>query len=1041
MKYIDKLSYVQIRRGFTWRDKTDTSQKQFTHAELREILRPEIDIAESSYSKILRGVSVTGNAKNLLNNKLESCSRDILTEIERRLELPGLFDCQNRAALDELLDVGELAAIIDVYDTKGDPKTKRLKRQAHQSEAALLKELAERLVYSKDNLLHVPAELLSGSSYFAHLLLKQPEIQRAYSKVVFIRPDTIDNAFDEQILALSDHLGVLEEGVPGLLRKIKEDKLLVVFLDAHFLDLTEMPGMKPMLKLLLNESVRTRMPNKGTTSILLIGESMYLDLRREPSMTGGKGTWYSQVKIEDESRFEFFNTQWKGLSKLRKNTPIEDGGARVKPAQAYYKIGNDQPAWPNDIAHRALFATNIENHAFFDPTIGYSKLLGDMTIEPPFVTMHYDDMRNFMLWVDAPKSETKHPHQAAKKPASGKGFLSKSDMIRYLSTTKYWMMSDSLLPNSSGRKRPGLLCKHEGVRTRDVSPKAFEKAVGLLSPPLKRHNPIDARITEHRYSLPFSLKAFVQDEWQTNGTPQQKFMRSVAHHQIAERLYWSKDDVGLLKSEYPYEPHRGETKLYFVADTICHLMRSLQGHTFELEAYEKKAFVRDNYFPKTPEIDGTDPNTLALNASEILGFCFEQLYIVELNKKSRALSKKHGAYNLALELLQHMGHNQTVGVPHPAMSPHLWHAYVKECGHALIDVGDLEAALRCFESLREMPQPNDEVFRDLDDDLSIALVQTLLGKTEEAHKSLERCAAFFPDDDDLVRRKNDKKLHIFNCKPDKQELALALYKRYQARQANLMYIAKEFPNSLKRVEMIEKAYGQGRKLYAPVRFLGVDLDTLFMSATYHTGSPEAEAQAMSYALEAILRADANGDHHDAMKYKILLGRFYRRKGDLINAQVCLSQVQKDLRTYGCSERVFFAAYSESGKILDCNHDYVRAYASFHRPFLMRAAFRKFSGASQQAHAHCVNALALIETEHLASTSEEWGDVIKKAQTDHATEMKNYQRQLVQDGRVRDPMYGYSLSKTREVIDSLKDADGIKQQIKKIEELREIAGIG
>jgi tetratricopeptide (TPR) repeat protein len=368
------------------------------------------------------------------------------------------------------------------------------------------------------------------------------------------------------------------------------------------------------------------------------------------------------------------------------------------------------------------------------------------------------------------------------------------------------------------------------------------------------------------------------------------------------------------------------------------------------------------------------------------------------------------------------------------------HAYVKECGHALVDVGDLEAALQCFKSLPDMPQPNDEVFRDLDDDLSIALVQTLLGKTDDAHESLRRCEAFFPDDDDLIRRKNDSKLHIFNCKPDKQELALALYKRYQARQANLMYIAKDFPNSLQRVAMIEKAYGQSRKLYAPVRFLGVDLDTLFISATYHIGTEKAKAQAMSYALEAILRADANGDHHDAMKYKILLGRFYRRKDDLINAQVCLSQVQKDLRTYGCSERVFFAAYSESGKILDCNRDFVRAYASFHRPFLMRAAFRKFSGASQQAHAHCVDALALIEIEHSASSKEEWVVKIQKAQADHATEMKNYQRQLLQDGRVRDPMYGYSLSKTREVIDSLKDVEGIKLQMKKTKQLKEIAGI-
>ena len=65
----------------------------------------------------------------------------------------------------------------------------------------------------------------------------------------------------------------------------------------------------------------------------------------------------------------------------------------------------------------------------------------------------------------------------------------------------------------------------------------------------------------------------------------------------------------------------------------------------------------------------------------------------------RALSKRHGAYALATELLQLMSMRGEYGVPHWALDPvHHW-SFSTDSGYAALNLGDLSMAERCFARL------------------------------------------------------------------------------------------------------------------------------------------------------------------------------------------------------------------------------------------------------------------------------------------------------------------------------------------------------
>lgn len=153
--------------------------------------------------------------------------------------------------------------------------------------------------------------------------------------------------------------------------------------------------------------------------------------------------------------------------------------------------------------------------------------------------------------------------------------------------------------------------------------------------------------------------------------------------------------------------------MYFVVETIRHLMRSCEKAKHEPDLAYEPTIDRWPAVPKAG-LNGTDPG-------EIVNYCYGTLYRRELNGKkngrnTRALAKKYGAYQLAAELLELMSRGQHLGTVHDALQKSKHNEFVRECGFALLDLGELERANACFNSIEttiDENSPMDEVINAL----------------------------------------------------------------------------------------------------------------------------------------------------------------------------------------------------------------------------------------------------------------------------------------------------------------------------------------
>lgn len=348
-------------------------------------------------------------------------------------------------------------------------------------------------------------------------------------------------------------------------------------------------------------------------------------------------------------------------------------------------------------------APDMDNYSYSDPTGGLEALGSDPENLPPDIAEYIADIQGYLTSLERSKENR-----------------AKLSVLRRVSTGKYWLTYDRLMTL---------------LKKKDL--KEVERMVEDAMPtwnPLVRKSAVFSP-TKGGSSIvvtSFAVRCVVQEQWRKTSMRE----RAIAHRQVAHELLDARHEANKLAVDFPLADHWGDTGLFFVAEAIRHLVRSI-AHVDETCSTHDQGHARLS-FPEepTPSSTGCDPN-------RTIDYCFKELFCRVLNQpdglSDRALTKKAGAYHLSVELLQLMSHNGKLGEPHRALSSTFHRDFKRYCAFALVDIGRLKQASVIFEALAEADAEGANLALKIDDSINLAMVMTVLGDYEAAEETIGEC--------------------------------------------------------------------------------------------------------------------------------------------------------------------------------------------------------------------------------------------------------------------------------------------------------------
>jgi tetratricopeptide (TPR) repeat protein len=459
-------------------------------------------------------------------------------------------------------------------------------------------------------------------------------------------------------------------------------------------------------------------------------------------------------------------------------------------------------------------------------------------------------------------------------------------------------------------------------------------------------------------------------------------------------------------------------------------------------------------FPDPPELEkqGTDP-------ARIINYCYETLYQSELNGNAngaagRALAKRYGAYQLAVELLELLSADDDIGVPHLHLRTERRAEFMRECGFALLDIGNLAKAKACFDRAeRELGGQGREIDR-INAILDSCLADSAAGDVEEARASLERAREAITQ---LHRLYVDDEVLAEDFR-----LLRKAQRRFLTREAHLAYLTDDNDLALDLLDKIENEkrwahakegpnYSRAELVPSFAQRLEAEQTHLLVSALQKGDAAEdrckdnsASTLALNRCLDAMLLAHSEGLNHQAMGFRIALARCFRRRGMLLTAETMLDAVHRDLLRYGCSERTFLSFLNEAGRTLCGLGDPIRAYATYLRPAIGRAKAHGFMRDAEQAATQALKALVDIRRlceQCLASEAPNgklWRHGLEAAKAKHRELVVSVEDVAQDDLFGRDPLFAYAIANAERVIDELASCEDIDRHIAEIQ--AEVAGL-
>lgn len=950
-------------------------------------------------------------ASKILNGKVRPERVQIALEdpktrerIQNSFDLPDLFACNSTSEIDTLIESKMLRDEAGTDSGLLLNKRNSLFKSSHKQnyemhslgsasehepvlsggERGAWRRLARLALRSDVGVVHWDAEPWSGASYIAHLLREHDEILKSFSKICTIRPSDLGMPFDAQLKRLAAELGVKGDRAStpkALVDAIRRERILLVVSDVCFIPFQKESYEKELLIYQVLKCAVDMHAKGACASVITVGRSSAVTALVAPY----NRSYQLDKVLKSQTGFEFYRELFEHYKEHRDETRAEEGGSRLKRGRWHYeavKRSDERSVWPGMIRLRAYFASNFGNYAYFDPTMGFDALCGRDAPLPKNIELFHDDLVAYIIRAAAGKQS---PELRA---------------LRFCSTAKHWLTEPALDSLRQFFAPKGT----DGYKVSELTREAFENKVKDRLCPITDQlqystHPQDDENAQKIFTLSLGIRSIVQDEWRRVDP----FERSVAHWRVARNLWKNQDSKELLAQEFPYLPHWGRSRIFLLGECIRHLVCCVDGVSGVSDLTVRGS---DEVFPEPP-----DPSLLGCDPSEVINFCYSRIFQREINgnkafgkvadlpQQGRSLAKRHGAFEYAAELLQLMGENRVLGKPHPNLNPRYRVSYLRECAFALLDLGELERANKLFKSLEKEHTKDSKPA--LEEKLNRTLVLTELNDLKFAKKTIRS-----------VERTIRKHLN----KPT-MEGGSALQRRVHTRNLRIMCLEGKF------VEAIELSSEILESERDPRRW---DPDLIHTRIRALANIEKTSSQAMSETMAAVFRASADGFQHEALGYRVLLARLFRQRGELSVAEQLLDDIQRDILLYGCSERTYLDMLYEAGRTLCAMNKHIRAYASYFRPLLVRSRSRGFSRFVDLATRHSKVVVELVKATHVRMTGEEWDEVIQLIKGEEEKHVNK--EKLGREGILEvDPLFGYYISGSQDVIEQFRTVEGIDEE--------------
>lgn len=890
------------------------------------------------------------------------------------------------------------------------------------TEKRTVDEITRRLSHSKFPVLSWKHRFDVGAAQILSKLSSAEDFSTRYDFVAHLWPNDLSSPFQAELLDLCVKIsdGVALPSSPAeILSLLKEKRVLAIFhlIEALELEQSASSSAFDLLKELMKEAKKVdpdKLPNSEADNapiVLLSGTRSFSEnfgadkslgpLRDKEEQISGKINATLLNLSGGSGGVDPYTSDLRealrALARKSAFSDLEEAGPllrRAELSQGESRIVEGPPI------HQRIRALAIARHdncsSFLDPTSGFQKLVGGDFSDDEDVSLFHREVARHVdyLWERDRRTEAK-PNRKDRKRSDGAGpkLVKKFpeaphlETILKVSTGLHWLSRNAFDALDEVR----LWTPSIEPSNREVVPPVSSNTNWVH---VENH---ETGGTTSRYFCSLGAKAILQDSWAQNAAT----TRSAAHFIVAKYLDSIEDDKSRLPEEYPYAPHWGRSRIHFLGEKIRFLIRALADADLCAADSETSASA----FPNMRDL-----NVPQLSASEVINYCYRVVFRQELNgnrpnDKKRSLSKRHGAFRYAVELLALLSENEEVGVPHPLLAEGLKSEFIRECGLALLDVGLTEKAGACFSRLetrtleayqavvggQDASEIDQALLEYLDSQLISSLFYNSVGDINTAWTKAFRAEELLNDwhadrghrtkadggpDHKTFRRFQNRKRQVELRRAQKEYLStdqpncgavLSILGGVEAREVNRQdlfrrdgqlkrFISRELPMSDMRFLDGEPRAEQNdgdidtrddRERFLPRRgTLDADMLHFKIAALGRMHREVGEASdglnnALGVCLQALLRASSDGVHHDAMGLRISLAGIYRRLGASNIAETVMDEVHGDLLRFGASERTYLAFLAESGRILVETDRQIHGYVTYLRPCIIRASMRGF----------------------------------------------------------------------------------------------------
>lgn len=584
------------------------------------------------------------------------------------------------------------------------------------------------------------------------------------------------------------------------------------------------------------------------------------------------------------SRETLFFECLEAYGKLQRKRPLhqlrlsDTTGYRINWCRRFLQTDVAKKITPMEIRLLALFCANRENFSFFDPTLGWTRLVGDLAEPLPLeIDLYHGELELFF--------ERYVPETASDK----KDTVERSHWI--LATAVFWLRGSVLEQlMQSGASFEGLA----PTTTLDL-----EQLVQHL-----RHVSADVKLLNDEVGLrvPLGLKAVSQDRWMKRGEEFSEARRRI-HSDIAESLFERRNDPGYVAQEFPFDADTlGSDRLHFRAEILRHMVRSYSpSDDAGLDTAEVNTRKVTEFEP--------DPTSLVSLQNAYFG-----MFRVEMNGNrvgskqgfSPGLAHQYGAYRLSAEL-----HQLMEPWARDALSPEARLRYLRHLAYACIDIGDLNGAADVF--------------------AETARIAGALGPYEKCSVLLDRLLLFTETESSAHIGAQIRTAEIAYGETLALDIRNVVAKRLRhhlmSRKASYFLFSGDFEAALTVLgyrNLLSHEDGSEASRYQRLKFLSrlsgraghIFVDACIGAAA--TNAHERQAlldDAMSVCLINEARERHMGRPHSSLGFVIHKASIFRVSGQCDVAEVCLDTAYSTMLQTGGSIRTYLSLLEEAGRTL------------------------------------------------------------------------------------------------------------------------------